>query len=201
LGDESRDQLRLLMGRTERMQNLINGILEYSRIGRVHEDYGSIDLNELVAEILKDLVPPEHISFDVDERLPRIWGAPIRIRQLFQNLLSNAIKYMDKEHGCVQVGCEEEAGMWRFWVHDNGPGIEDKHFDRIFQIFQTLAPRDTVESTGIGLTVVKKIVERHGGRIWVQSKVGEGTTFHFTLPKRAEEAHHACDKTVAACRG
>jgi signal transduction histidine kinase len=107
--------------------------------------------------------------------------------QVFQNLLSNAIKYMDKPQGQIVVGCVEEDGFWKFSVSDNGPGIEEAHYERIFQIFQTLAPRDEVESTGVGLSVVKKIVELYGGKIWVESKLGEGCTFFFTLPKQEIE--------------
>lgn len=199
LGEEGREQMQLLMGRTDRMQNLINGVLEYSRIGRVHEERASINLNELVAQVVEDLLPPEHISLDIDGQLPTVSGEPTRIRQLFQNLLSNAIKYMDKEHGLIRVGCEEEPDSWRFFVADNGPGIEEKYFDRIFQIFQTLAPRDTTESTGVGLTVVKKIVECHGGRIWIESRMGEGSTFFFTLSKPRMEAIDADRQAAVAC--
>jgi signal transduction histidine kinase len=104
--------------------------------------------------------------------------------QVFQNLLSNAVKYMDKPKGLIKVGCVEEDSFWKFNITDNGPGIEEKHFERIFQMFQTLAPRDEFESTGVGLTVTKKIVELYKGKIWVESKVGEGSTFFFTLPKQ-----------------
>jgi len=104
--------------------------------------------------------------------------------QVFQNLLSNAVKYMDKPQGQIRIGCVEDDGFWRFSIADNGPGIDEKHFEKIFQIFQTLSPRDETESAGVGLTVVKKIVELYGGRIWVQSEIGKGTTFFFTLPKQ-----------------
>jgi signal transduction histidine kinase len=104
--------------------------------------------------------------------------------QVFQNLLSNAVKYMDKPQGLIKVGCVEEDGFWQFYVADNGPGIEEKHFEKIFQLFQTLASRDESESTGIGLTIIKKIVEMYGGKTWVQSQVGEGSTFFFILPKQ-----------------
>jgi signal transduction histidine kinase len=111
--------------------------------------------------------------------------------QVFQNLLSNAVKYMDKPQGRVEVRCIEEDGFWKFSVADNGPGIEEKHFEKIFQLFQTLAPRDETEATGIGLSLVKKIIEMYGGKIWLQSKVGEGTTFFFTLPKQEIDVKNA----------
>lgn len=89
---------------------------------------------------------------------------------------------MDKPKGKIKIGCVEDNGYWRFSIADNGPGIEEKHFAKIFQIFQTLSPRDEFESTGIGLSVVKKIIEMYGGKVWVESKVGYGSTFFFTLP-------------------
>jgi len=197
LGEEGNENMRLLAGRADRMQNLINGVLEYSRIGRVREEHSPVELDGLVAEVVEDLSPPAHISIAIDTNLPMVCGEPTRIRQLFQNLLSNAIKYMDKEQGFIAVSFAEESNAWRFSVRDNGPGIDQKDFERIFQIFQTLAPRDTAESTGVGLTIAKRIVEYHGGRIWVESQLGEGTTFLFTLPKTASEAGDA-DETVAA---
>ena len=109
-----------------------------------------------------------------------------RIIQVFQNLLTNAVKFMDKPQGEVHVGCVEEPGHWRFRVTDNGPGIEAKHFERIFRLFQTLTPKDECESTGVGLTLVKKIVELYGGRVWVESEVGKGSTFFFTFPQKSE---------------
>jgi signal transduction histidine kinase len=106
-----------------------------------------------------------------------------RISQVFQNLIENAVKYMDKEEGLINIGCEDLGSMWRFYVCDNGPGIDEKYKEKVFKIFQTLNPRDKVEGTGIGLTIVKKIVELYEGNIWFESKIGEGTTFYFTLPQ------------------
>ncbi len=106
------------------------------------------------------------------------------MQQVFQNLLSNAIKYIDKPQGEITVGCIAEKKTWKFYVRDNGPGIEQRHFERIFQLFQTLMPRDRVESTGVGLALVKKIIEMHNGKVWLESKIGEGSTFFFTLPKQ-----------------
>jgi PAS domain S-box-containing protein len=179
-----KEQMKLLSGRVDRMYNLINGILEYSRIGRLQENRAIVDLNKLVPEIIDTIAPPENITITVENELPTIECEPTRITQVFQNLLSNAVKYMDKPQGQIKVGCVEENGFWKFNVTDNGPGIEERHFERIFQMFQTLAPRDDFESTGIGLTITKKIVELYGGRIWVQSKVRQGCTFFFTLPKQ-----------------
>ena len=130
------------------------------------------------------VAPPENIEITIENELPVIECERTRIMQVFQNLLSNAVKYMDKPQGRVRIVCVEEDGFWKFGVADNGPGIEEKHFERIFKIFQTLSPRDEFESTGVGLTVIKKIVELYDGRIWVESEPGKGSTFFFTLPKK-----------------
>jgi signal transduction histidine kinase len=98
---------------------------------------------------------------------------------------------MDKPQGTIKITCGDEDDYWRFSISDNGPGIEERYFEKIFQMFQTLAARDEFESTGVGLTVVKKIVEMYGGKIWVESKVGQGSTFSFTLPKQQTETDNA----------
>jgi signal transduction histidine kinase len=106
-----------------------------------------------------------------------------RAQQLFQNLLSNAIRCNDKPQGRIVVSCNEAGGERRYSVADNGPGIEPRHYERVFQMFQTLDARDEDRGTGVGLALVRKIVELHGGRIWIESEPGRGCTFHFTLPK------------------
>jgi signal transduction histidine kinase len=183
LDQDGKEQLKLLRQRAERMHNLIDGILQYSRVGRVREKLVDVQLDKLLPEIIDILAPPAHIKIAVETELPTVKCEETRITQVFQNLLSNAVKYMDKPEGLIKVGCAGEGEFWKFSIADNGPGIERKHWERIFKIFQTLAPRDEFESTGIGLTVVKKIVELYGGRIWLESEVGKGTTFLFTFPK------------------
>jgi PAS domain S-box-containing protein len=183
LGEEGQRQLKLLVGRVKRMNTLIDGILEYSRVGRSREQQAEIDLNSLVAEVIDLIAPPPHIRMKVENHLPVVKGEKTRLQQLFQNLLSNAIKFMDKPQGEVKIGCIDDNGDWQFYVVDNGPGIEDKYFSKIFQLFQILSPRDEMESTGVGLALVKRIVELHGGRVWVESRVGEGASFFFTLPQ------------------
>jgi signal transduction histidine kinase len=183
LDQDGQEQLRLLRQRVDRMHNLIDGILQYSRVGRVREKLTEVSLNDLLPEIIDMLAPPANIKISVVTELPTIKCEETRITQVFQNLLSNAVKYMDKPEGLIKVACAEDGEFWKFSVADNGPGIEKKHWERIFKIFQTLAPRDEFESTGIGLTVVKKIVELYGGGIWLESEFGQGTTFFFTFPK------------------
>ena len=196
LNEDGKEQMTLLTKRVDRMHNLIDGILQYSRIGRTKEQNVKVDLNELLPEVIDLLAPPANITITTQANLPTILCEKTRISQVFQNLLSNAVKYMDKPHGQVEVACVEENGFWKFSVADNGPGIEKQYFEKIFQMFQTLASRDDYESTGVGLTVAKKIVEMFGGKIWVESKVGHGSTFFFTLPKQQSEVG---DEKLQAC--
>lgn len=183
LDEQGRAQLGLLKGRVGRMSELIDSILHYSEIGRTAKRVEQVDLNVLVPEVIGQLDPPEHIAITVNADLPTIVSEKGRLIQLFQNLISNAIKYMDKPQGLIEVGCVPQDEFWRFSVADNGPGIDQKYFSKIFKMFQTLTRRDEVESTGIGLAVVKKIVDLYGGNVWVESTVGEGTVFYFTLPQ------------------
>ena len=183
---EGKEMVNLLLARVKRMHDLIDGILQYSRAGRALEEVAEVDLGAVVPEVIGALAPPGHISIVVDGRFPVVPASRVKLEQVFQNLLSNAIKYTDKPQGLVRVECCEDGGCWKFSVGDNGPGIADKDQERVFQLFQTLKPRDQSDSTGVGLAVVKKIVvEMYGGRVWVESKLGEGSTFYFTLPKPA----------------
>jgi len=179
---EGKEHLDLLLNRVSRMQDLIDSILHYSRLGRIREQKKEADLNKLVSEVIELVGPPPNIAVKVENKLPRVFCEETRIHELFQNLLDNAIKYADKPVGRIAIGCTREDSYWKFSVSDNGPGIDEKYHEKIFQIFQSLHSRDDIESTGIGLTIVKKIVELHGGKVWVESEKGSGTTFFFTLP-------------------
>ncbi|MGR8934596.1 MAG: sensor histidine kinase [Gammaproteobacteria bacterium] len=181
LDAEGREHLRLLLQRVRRMDALIDGVLQFSRIGRIHETVSAVNIKQLLDDIIDSLAPPANITITVAEGLPELRVERTRIQQVFQNLLSNAIRFMDKPEGRIRIDCEAAGDKWTFSVADNGPGIGERHFERIFQLFQTLNPRDRVESTGVGLAIVKKIVEMYGGRIWIESTVGEGSTFCFTL--------------------
>lgn len=180
---EGREHMRLLIRRVHRMSALIDGILEYSRAGRIKETATLVNLNRLVREVIDLLAPPAHIEIVVEGPLPTLLADRTRVQQVFQNLVSNAIKYMDKPAGKIRIQYAKDGRMLRFSVSDNGPGIEQRHFERIFQLFQTLAPRDQIESTGVGLALVKKIVEMYGGQVWLESEAGAGSTFFFTLPQ------------------
>jgi len=182
LDAEGQEHLRLLQQRVRRMDGLIDGILQYSRIGRQQEQVLKVDLNLLLKEVVDSLAPPPHIEVTVAP-LPVVRADRTQMQQVFQNLLANAIRFLDKPEGRIRVEAAELAEHWRFSVSDNGPGIEARHFDRIFQLFQTLNPRDRVESTGVGLSIVKKIVENLGGQVAVESTPGQGSQFHVLLPK------------------
>ncbi len=184
LGKQGNEQMNLLLGRVERMYNLIDGVIQYSKAGRTEEKNVQVNLDDFIPEAIDMLVPPENISITIENTMPVIECAETHIMQLFQNLLSNAIKYMDKPQGQIKVGCVEEDGFWKFSIADNGPGIEEKHFEKIFKMFQALSVSEDFEGTGVGLTIAKKIVELYGGHIWVESKIGKGSTFFFTLPKQ-----------------
>ena len=187
LDEEGKEQLDLLLNRVKQMHNLIESILQYSRIGHMKENKQETNLSILVSDVIKMIDPPEEVVITVEDKLPTILCDRTWMEQIFQNLMSNAVRYMDKPNGQITIGCTEESGYWKFSVADNGPGIESRYYDKIFQIFQTLKPRDEVESTGIGLSIVKKIVESQRGKIWVHSKVGVGSTFFFTVPKEENE--------------
>ena len=198
LSEDSKRQIDMLLKRIDRMHGLIDGILQYSRIGRTHEEQTRVSLNGLVSEIIETIGPPENIEIALEDELPTILCERTRITQVFQNLLSNAVKYMDKSKGYIKVGCVEEDGFWKFSVADNGPGIKEKYFEKIFKIFQMLSTADETESTGIGLSVVKKIVEMYDGSLWVEAKPGYGSTFFFTLP-RSHEAVKMEKRLLKSC--
>lgn len=183
LDDQGREYLTLMKNRVSRMDALIDGILEYSRVGRINETRVAVDLNALAEETIHLLAPPADVTISVEGTLPTVIGERTRLQQVFQNLISNAIKHRDKPEARIRIASADAGNAWQLSVSDNGPGIEGRHHERIFQLFQVLTPRDQKESTGVGLALVKKIIELYGGRIWLESKPGEGSTFFFTLPK------------------
>ena len=181
--DPGKAMAETLIGRVKRLDDFIDGILEYSRIGRIIGTQELIDLHALVKNVLDLLAPPAHIQISIDPNLPAIFGDRIRVQQIFINLIDNAVKFMDNARGIIEIHCKDAESFWQFSISDNGEGIAPQYHEKIFQIFQTLRPRDEQENTGIGLSIVKKIVEFYGGRIWVESQPGEGSTFFFTVPK------------------
>ncbi len=186
--EKGHEKIKLLLGRTERMNNLIEGILQYAGLKRHIQKDEKVDLNALTIEVITKIQPPENIKITFENKLPTLICEKSHMTQVFQNLIDNAVKYMDKPKGQIKIGCVEQDSLWRFSIADNGPGIEEKHCEKIFKPLQTLSARDEYESTGIGLTVTKKIVELYNGKIWIESKPGKGSTFFFTLPKQEVES-------------
>jgi signal transduction histidine kinase len=179
----TKKNFEMLRGRILRLESLINGILQYSRAGRIKNEYQCIDMNVFIPEIVNELAPPSSFKVIIQEQMPSIWGERLLLEQVFANLISNAIKYNSTENAEISINASETPSQYEFSVTDNGPGIEPEFHDKIFVIFQTLQARDVIESTGVGLAIVKKIVEEQGGRVWVESEKGKGATFKFTLPK------------------
>jgi signal transduction histidine kinase len=172
--------------RVHRMENLITGILDLARVGRVAQANEPVFVRQLLREITDTQGLPAGMHFELPFFLPTLTTNRTQLQQVFSNLISNAVKYHDDpSKGTIRIGCDDfNEQFYRFSVKDDGPGIAAEYHERIFVIFQTLVERDTLESTGVGLAIVKKTVERQGGRIWVESTEGQGAAFFFTWPKQ-----------------
>ncbi len=193
IGPEGQENLHLLQNRVDRMGRLISGILRYSEIGHNDQPVEILDTHALTAEVIEQIAPPDHVEICIEDTLPSVPAERTRLTQVLQNLITNAIKYIDKPQGKIHISARDDGDFWEFCVTDNGPGIEAKHFARIFQMFQTLSSADRCESTGLGLAVVKKIIDMSGGRIWLESEMGQGSAFFFTLPKQQKAAEKPMD--------
>lgn len=183
MDDGTKKNISLLKGRIGRMESLINGILNYSRAGRMKAESIEIPMNTFLEDIVSNLSPPEHFVIQIQEDLPIVEAERVSFEQVFSNFISNAIKYNSNENPIVKIGYEDKDSMHCFFVEDNGPGISKDFHEKVFAIFQTLQARDSVESTGVGLAIVKKIVEEKGGNVWLESEEGNGAKFLFTFPK------------------
>jgi len=181
LDDSAQQSFNMLLKKVDKMDHLINGILKYSSIDKIEQFQKDIDLLQVIKDTMDIIFIPDHIKISIETSLPTIKGDKFRLQQLFQNLINNAVKYNDKEQGWIKVACKEQSEFWEFSIEDNGPGIPEKYHQKIFQIFQTLD--NGKESTGVGLSIVKKIIDMYEGKIWVTSQNGIGTTFHFTIKK------------------
>ncbi|HEX8515085.1 MAG TPA: ATP-binding protein [Bacteroidia bacterium] len=178
---EIRHNLSLIKGRTNRLENMINGLLEYARVGKIKRGTEKIELEILVRELI-DLLVPRNYNVVIGP-MPTLFAEKLHLEQVFSNLISNAVKYNHRKDGKIIIRSEEFTDHYCFYVTDNGPGIDSKYFDKIFIIFQTLQERDAFESTGVGLAIVKKVIEDNKGTIRVESELGKGTSFIFTWPK------------------
>lgn len=181
MNDTNRESLNLILSNVEKMDTLINGILDYSAIDKQEINDRLIDLSILVDEILRTIHVPKHIEIKIVNKLPKLFGNDFRYKQLFQNIIQNAVKYNDKEIGIVEIGSSETATEFQFYVRDNGVGIPERFQEKIFKIFSKLESDN--QSSGIGLSIVKKIIEIYNGKIWIESEEKIGTTFYFTIPK------------------
>ncbi|WP_205369463.1 ATP-binding protein [Thermoleptolyngbya sp. PKUAC-SCTB121] len=183
LPPENQQQLHLLRGRVHRMEALINGLLEYSRVGRVESPVERVSLSVLLDEVIDSIDPPDTFTITIPPDLPTLITKRLPLRQVFANLISNAVKHHDRPDGQVRIGVKDLGDRYEFSVADDGPGIAPEYHRKIFMIFQTLQARDVKESTGVGLSIVKRIVETEGGTIHLDSEEGAGTTFYFTWNK------------------
>ena len=176
---ENQQQLGLLRSRVRRMEALIDGLLTYSRVGRTEVAVEPVDVNELLAEVIDSLSPPPSFTIIIPSDLPRLNTKRLLLNQVFSNLISNAIKHHTRPDGRVVIAWQDTGDFHEFAVSDDGPGIEPQYYDKIFTIFQTLKTGDRQDNTGVGLSIVKKILDTEGGRIQVESHLNLGTTFRF----------------------
>ena len=179
---ETREMLELMRVRMHRMEGLIEGLLQYSRAGRVHHEPERVDVGALLGEVVDLLSPPDTVSVLIESDMPTIRTERLLLQQVFMNLIGNALKHGGSD-GEIVIGWKRVGPFYEFSVTDNGPGIAPEYHDRIWGIFQTLEARDQVEGAGIGLALVKKIVEAQRGRAWVESAPGAGATFRFLWRK------------------
>jgi signal transduction histidine kinase len=173
----------LLRGRIERMSATIDGLLDYARIGRIEDSIEPVVIGELIAEIIDSLAPPPTFKIEIARNLPTLQTKRLLLSQVFANLIGNGIKHHDRSDGLLHIGITERQDFYEFTIADDGPGIAPEHREKIFTIFQAVNPQNRNDSTGIGLAIVKKIVEAEGGTIRLESQLDRGSTFYFTWPK------------------
>lgn len=199
--DDTRAHFKMLKGRVDRMEKLINGILDYSRADRIKSPVTQVDVRALLSEIFEMLVQDEEVNIILPPELPVVLAERMKLQQVFSNLVSNAIKHNDKPETVIKFTCEEDGNFYVFGVEDNGPGIDEKFHEKIFVIFQTLQARDTFESTGVGLAIVKKIIDEAGGKIWIESELNKFTRFMFRWPKTFKEPDETAVRKLPAMGG
>ena len=189
--DEKADMyIHFAVDGASRMQNLINDLLEYSRVTTSASEVKTTNCEFILNQALAGLkvVITENKATIFHDTLPDIMVNPSQFVQVFQNLISNGIKFHNEEAPKIHIAAERKANEWVFSVQDNGIGIDPQYSERIFEIFKRLHSKERYPGTGIGLAICKKIVERHGGRIWVESELGKGSIFYFTLPINPAES-------------
>ena len=186
IGEREREYVRSMLDSCQHMKELIDDLLQLTRVSRASDTKKTISLSDVIDQILdevKFIIRQRNVKIRVQRNLPYVIGVEPHLKIVFRNLVSNAIKFCDKPNPAIEIGATEDVDHVRIRVSDNGMGISAEHSERVFVIFQRLHPADKYEGTGAGLAIVRKIVEAHGGKIWLNSEVGNGTTFYFTLPK------------------
>ena len=207
LSDEGKLRVETIVRLTKRMHDLLESLLHYSRVGRTELELTETDLDQVVAQVVQTLKSGSRAAERIDVRtagpLPRVYCDRVRVVELFHNLIGNALKYNDRDEKRVEIGCDASADPPVFFVRDNGIGIAEQHAQRVFELFRRLHGRDEYGGgTGVGLTIAHKVVSRHGGRIWLESTPGVGTTFFFTLGgARGEDAVARAPNAAGALRG
>ncbi len=181
LDESGRYNLKMMLEKVEGMDKLITGILKYSTVNSDTLDHKEVDVNKVINEISEIIFIPEHVQIKIVGKLPIILADKTKIHQLFQNFLSNAVVNIDKKEGLVEIESKETPTHWQFSVKDNGVGIPKEYHEKIFKIFQSIGNNE--RSTGIGLSIVKKIIDLYHGSVWLESEIGKGTIFYFTLKK------------------
>ena len=181
LAETTLEYFDMIDNKLEKMEHLIQGVLTYSKIDKTDIAKENVDTHEIVSNIISMIHIPANILVSINGPLPVIRADRFRTQQLFQNLISNAVAYIDKTEGYVEVGAKDNHDAVTFYVSDNGMGIAKENHDKVFKIFQSLAKNE--KSTGLGLSIVKKIIENYKGKIWIESEKGKGTTFYVEIPK------------------
>ncbi|HEY9767772.1 MAG TPA: CHASE3 domain-containing protein [Coleofasciculaceae cyanobacterium] len=183
LDENTSKHLILIRSRVQRMTSFIDGLLEYSRAGRVNSQKTIVDVQKLLDEIIDSLAPRPDLVVKINGKMPTIETKALPLQQVFSNLISNAIKHHHRQDGLITISVLENPEYYQFSVADDGVGIAPEHQEKIFIIFQTLTTKDKTENTGIGLSIVKRIIDNQGEKIWLESQPNQGTTFHFTWAK------------------
>jgi light-regulated signal transduction histidine kinase (bacteriophytochrome) len=181
LDTSGKEKLALIKDNVELMNTLSKGIFEYATIRKIENNFYAIDLETIVDTVLKEITIPKNMNIVIPKKLPTIKGDKYRLKKLFFHILDNAVKYNNKKAMYIEIGFKEQKHFWSFYIKDNGIGIEEKYFYKVFEAFQKLENNN--KSTGLGLAVVKKIIDIYNGQIWIESTPDLGTTFCFNLNK------------------
>ena len=192
LDPNGQQQMVLLRSRVRRMEAMIDGLLDYARIGRMEVKIDRVVVTELLAEAIDSIAPPPTFEIVIAPDLPTLYTKRLLLLQVFTNLIGNGIKHHHRADGSIHVSGRDLGNLYEFAIADDGPGINPDHHHKIFMIFQAVNPQNRIskgkatptDSTGIGLSIVKKIVETEGGTIRLESEIGKGTTFYFTWPQQ-----------------